>query len=374
MKVTYDLKVAVIAVFLVAMPFAVSAESVVRSGETVSVDSDQRIDGDFYTAASIINLSGEVSEDMSALGGKVTLNGNVGKDALLLGGNVDVHGSVGDDLRVIGGDVILAEPVTGDVFVIARSLTVLDTASIGGDLVVYASEVEVSGSIGGDVAGQIETFRLDAPVKGGVDVSVIDFVLGDRTDVAGTVRYTSTNTVTRAPSAKIAGELTRSDNPEKTEDGVTAKAVAIPVLMLLFSALVWYLVARKFLTVIVERALVRTIRPTATGFITFFAAPAVIIILTVSVLGTLVGVTAFVAYLFAILLAIVSSAAVLGQFLLQLYTKKSEPLAPLTLLFGVAGIVALAIIPVLGVVLLFFLFLITLGALVDVVLHPVPVV
>jgi hypothetical protein len=361
---------AIFAVVFFTAPFLVSADTVIRTGESVSVDSDQRIEGDFYSAASIVNLSGEVSEDMSALGGKVTLNGNVGKDALLVGGSIDVHGSVGDDLRIIGGDVILAEPVTGDVFVIARSVTILDTASIGGDLVVYGSDVEVSGSVGGDIVGNVETLRLDAPIKGTVDVTVAHLTVGERADIAGTVRYTSLDTLTRAPSAKIAGEITRND-PIKEETNLPGvKAVLIPVLMVLFAALVLYLVARKLLTAIVERALVRGIRPVATGFITFFAAPVIIVILTISVLGTLVGVTALAAYLFSVLLAVVSSAAVLGQLIVTRYKKEQLPLAPLTLCVGVATMTLLAAIPLIGPVVLLALFLVTLGSLVDLVLHP----
>ncbi len=356
-------------VFLVA-PTLVIADTVIRTGETVSIDSDQRVDGDFYSAASILNLSGEVTEDMSVVGGKITLNGNVGKDALLLGGSVDVHGSVGDDLRIVGGDVILAEPVTGDVFVIARSITILDTASIGGDLVVYGADVEVSGSVGGDIMGNVETLRIDAPVKGAIDITVLQLTVGDRADVAGTLRYVSTEALTRSPNAKISGEITRNDPVEDKTNLPGAKSVLISVLMVLFSALVLYLVARKTLTAIVDRALVRGIRPVATGFITLFAAPVIIVILTVSVLGTLVGITALAAYLFAVLLAAVSTAAVLGQLIVKLYKKELSPLSPLALCIGVAAMTLLAVLPVVGPIALVALFMITLGALVDLVLHP----
>jgi cytoskeletal protein CcmA (bactofilin family) len=362
--------VVIFTVALVTLPLSVSADTVIRTGETVSIDSDQRIEGDFYTAASILNLSGEVSEDMSAVGGKVTLNGNVGKDALFVGGSVDVHGSVGDDLRVVGGDVVLAEPVTGDVFVMARSVTVLDTASIGGDLIIYAADAEVSGSVGGDVVGRIDTVRLDAPIKGTVDITTTQFTVGDRADIAGTVRYVSATEITRSPNAKIGGEITRNDPIRKEASLPVVKTLLIPVLMVLFTALVWYLVARRLLTAIVDRALVRTIRPAATGFIAFFAAPVIIVILTVSVLGTLVGITALAAYIFAILLAVVSSAAVLGQLIVKLYKKDNIPLSPLTLCIGVLAMTVLALIPVIGVMTLVILFVATLGALVDLVLHP----
>ncbi|MEY2665725.1 MAG: hypothetical protein RLZZ480_830 [Candidatus Parcubacteria bacterium] len=363
------ISLAVCAVAFLTVPVSASADTVIRTGETISIDSNQKIDGDFYAAASILNLSGAVGEDMSAVGGKVTLNGSVGKDALLAGGNVDVHGAVGDDLRIVGGDVIIAEPVTGDVFVIARSVTILDTASIGGDLIVYANEVVVSGSVGGDIIGSVETARLDAAVAGSVDISVGVLTIGDRANISGTVKYTSADTLTRAPNAK-AGEILRND-PVAKEGGTSgAKFASLVVLSFLFSVLVWYLVARNFLAHIVERALVRGIRPTATGFITFFAAPVIIVVLTVSVLGTLVGVTAFAAYLFAVLLSIISSAAVVGQLVVQTYKKSATALTPLTLCVGVSVITVVAMIPKIGPLAIVVLFVVTLGALVDIILHP----
>ena len=369
MNVKTILTTTALGALFVALPLTSFAASVVRTGDSVSVEKDQRIEGNFYTAASILNISGEVTGDLVAVGGKNTLNGTVAKDALLAGANVDVHGAVGEDLRIIAGDAVIAEPVTGDVFVMGGTVKVLSTASIGGDLVVYGGDVEVSGSVGGNIIGNVSSLRIDAPVAGNVDITTNALTLGDRADITGPVRYVSDVQLTRAQNAKVGGEITRSDKVV-TDSSASTKAILIPILMLLFSTLVWYLIARRFLTKIIDRALVRGIRPMATGFIAFFATPLISVILIVSVLGSFVGVTALIAYVFAILLALVSAVAVLGHFIMMHAKKGEHPLSPLTLAVGALATTLAVFIPFLGPVILLAVFLVTLGAIVDLLLHP----
>lgn len=359
----------VLGLFLVIPTGIIEASSVIRTGDTVSVENDQKIEGDFYSMANIMNVSGEIAGDMTSIGRKVTINGSVTSDALIAGESVDVHGSVGDDLRVIGGDVIIAKPITGDVFVVAGSVTVLSTASIGGDLVLYAGDADISGSVGGNILGRAESLRIDAPVTGLVDVKTGKLTVGDRADIGGAVQYESLANLERSPNAKVAGDIVRND-PVDEGATISHKAFIIPILMMLFSTLVWYLVAKNILVRTTERALVRGIRPSATGFIFFFAAPVVIGILILSVLGTMVGVTALVAYIFAILVALFSVSAVIGQLMMYVYKKRFPPLTPLTLIVGVLGVCLLILIPVIGPLVLVALIIITLGALVDLVLHP----
>ncbi|MBP6924192.1 MAG: hypothetical protein KBC62_02050 [Candidatus Pacebacteria bacterium] len=359
----------VFGLFLVIPTGTIEASSVIRTGDAVSVENDQKIEGDFYSLSNILNISGEISGDMTSVGRKVTLNGSVTSDALLAGESVDVHGAVGDDLRVIGGDVIIAKPITGDVFVIAGSVTVLSTASIGGDLVLYAGDADVRGSVGGNILGRAESLRVDAPVAGLVDVKTGKLTVGDKADIAGSVQYESLLNLERSPNAKVAGDIVRND-PVEEDSKVSHKTFLVPLLMVLFSTLVWYLLAKTILVRITERALVRGIRPSATGFIFFFAAPVVTGILLLSVLGTMVGVAALVAYIFAILLALFSMGAVMGQLMMYVYKKRFSPITPLTLIVGVFGVCLLVLIPIIGPLVLIGLFIITLGAIVDLLLHP----
>ncbi len=363
-----------LAVLAILAPSVTLASSVVRTGETISIEKDQKIEGDFYAASSVLSISGEVAEDLVSIAGRNTLNGTVGKDALMLGASVDVHGAVGEDLRIIAGDVIIAEPVSGDVFIIADTVKILSTASIGGDLVVYGGTVEVSGSVGGNIIGTYESLRLDAPVAKGVDISAQQLTLGDRAEIIEHVRYVSGEELVRAPSAKIGGDVTRNDAITETDTKAPVRQFAIAGLILLFSVLAWFMVARTLLTHMVQRAVTKSVRPLLLGFITLIAAPVIFVVLTVSIIGSLVGVTGLLVYCALLITSVVGMAAVLGVFILSQIKKKKDAsleVSPYSLVAGAVAVVLLAVIPLFGPIILLGLFLVTLGAIIDLMLRPV---
>jgi cytoskeletal protein CcmA (bactofilin family) len=369
----YSKTIIFLAILAVLAPSVSLASSVVRTGETISIEKDQKIEGDFYAASSVLSISGEVAEDLVSIAGRNTLNGKVGKDALMLGVSVDVHGAVGEDLRIIAGDVVIAEPITGDVFIIADTVKILSTASIGGDLIVYGGTVEVSGSVGGNIIGSYESLRLDAPVAKAVDVSTKQLILGDRAEITGHVRYVSSEELVRAPSAKIGGEVTRNDAAKETEEKASVRHLAIAGLIVLFSVLAWFMVARSLLVRVVERAVTRSIRPFLLGFITLIAAPVIFVVLTISIIGSLVGISGLLVYLVVLITSFVGMTAVMGECILS-QTKKKKSLAvevtPYSLVVGAIAVTLLVAIPFIGPIVLLGAFLVTVGAIVDLILRP----
>lgn len=360
---------AVVGTFFVLAVSVVDAQSVVRSGDTVSIAEDQVIEGDFYSAANIINVSGEVSEDALLVGGQVTVNGASGDDLLIVSGQTDIHGTVGDDLRIVAGEVTIAEPVMGDVFVAAGTVHILSTASIAGDLLMYAGQATVEGSVGGDVMGTVENLRIDAAVAGDVDVTVTQLTLGDRAAVNGSVRYVSHELAVLAPNHMVGGDVLRND-PVLPGTDMTVKAALIPVLVLLFSVLVWYLVSRRSLRTVVSRAVVRSPRPVLLGVVTLLVMPFVTAVLLFSVLGTMVGIISVLGYMLLVLLGMVAVPAILGQLLLKVFNQPNAQLSLLSLVVGVVGVSLLMLLPVLGQVLILALLLVAMGAMVDALIRP----
>jgi cytoskeletal protein CcmA (bactofilin family) len=363
-SVSISLFVAVVAVFLM-LPNISEARTVVRSSDTVSIGQDQLIEGDLYTAAEIINISGRIEEDLLAAGGEVTVNGEVGADVLILGGNVDVHGVIGDDLRVIGGNVTIAEPVLGDVFIVGGTVRVLDTASIAGDLTVVGSSVEVSGVVEGRVLGWIETLRIDSNVLGDVEVTTNSLTLGDKAVIGGNVQYVSQEQLVRSQSATVSGEIVRNDPVVSESSTSSPTSVILPLLVLLFSVALWYLVSRRMLQRVTNRALLPGIRPILIGGLTLLLAPFAISILLVSMLGFLAGFALLATYMLFLVLAITALPAVLGQFAMLMVQKNPTPLSLLTLLIGTLVVAALVFIPIIGPIVLTGFLILTFGALVD---------
>mgnify|MGYP003451902824 FL=1 len=350
------------------LPYDAEARSVVRSGERVTVAEDQLIEGDFYVAGSVVNLSGEVSDDLLTLAGTVTVNGAVGADALLIAPTVDIHGTVGDDLRIVGGSIIIAEPVMGDVFVFGGTVEILSTASIAGDLIIFASEVEINGQVDGNILGQANVLRIDAPVKGSVDVTVGALTIGDKASIEQNLKYTSSVQLTRAQNATVGGEVLRNDPVfEPTKAGI--ESFILPFLALLFSVALWYLLARRMLNRVVARALAPSVRPVMTGTVVMLLAPFAISVLLVSVLGLLAGMVLLFGYILFLIIALIASSAVMGQLVISTVKKDMNQVSLLSLIVGSLLLAGCFVVPIVGPLVLIGFLLLTFGSVVDLLLR-----
>lgn len=334
--------------------FAYSAEasSVLRSGDNVSIAEDQIVEGDFYAAASKINISGEVKEDLVAAGGQVTLNGPVGADVFIIGGGADVHGTVGDDLRILAGEVTIAEPVMGDVLVVGGNVTILSTASVAGDVIVFAGDVVIEGSVDGDVIGVIGSMRIDSSIAGDVDISTNTLTLGDGAKIAGSVLYTSETVLTKALNTSVAGDIVRND-PLSVDDSSDWKSFLIICLVLLFSVLVWYLLSAKTLRSVVSRATTYSVRSLLIGFSGFIVVPLGATILLASTIGSVVGLIAFLIYFLILLLGLIACLAMFGSLVFTKFISVKKPsvamVTPVTLILGVFTFMVVVLIPFIGI-------------------------
>lgn len=346
----------------------VSANTVVRTGEKVSLSEDQTVEGDFYAAGGTVNLSGVIEQDAVVAGGEVTLNGTVNESVFLIGGSADVHGPVGDDLRIISGETTIAEPVAGDLFVIGGKVEILSTASIGGDILLYAGEAIIEGPVGGDILGTVGSLRIDSDVAGKIDIIVTELTLGDRANIQGSIRYVSTQLAVQALNATVHGDLVRSD-PVIPSSQSPRWTWLIPSLMLLFATLAWHLVSRQSLNAVAKRAMVKSPRPIMYGFAALFFIPVAIVILFVSMIGTFVAIIFLLGYLQLLVFGLVGAVAVLGQVLSAAFNKHPSAVSLLSIMIGIVGFTLLSLLPIVGQAILIICVILTMGAIIDTVIR-----
>lgn len=350
-----------ILLLILSTNFALAA-STVRTGEMVTIASDQSVEGDFYGFGNSVAISGKVKEDLLLLAGTLTLNGEFGADIAAVGGNIDLHGDVADDVRLVGGTVTIAGEIKGNLVVVAGELNVLSTARIEGDLMFFGGSAEISGYVGKDVLGSSEKIRIDGEVNGGVDVATGQLVLGDRAEVKNNVSYTSATELVRAQDAKVQGKIVRSDAPVVEVNN--AKDILIPFLITLFSALVWFLLFKRFVNNLAQASLVSPFRKFAIGFGVMFLMPISALILFISTLGSIIGVTLVFVYFVLIFVALTLMGVVTGSYLSKViaYGDRSS-------IFYVAlGVLVnhlMIYVPVVGPIVLIAVLTITIGAITE---------
>lgn len=350
---------------LVLMPLqGLLANTVVRSGETVTLTANQSIDGSFYVVGGTVALSGKVAGDTTVIGGNVTVGGEVTEDLAILAGTVSLQSPITEDVRIVAGQVTITENVGGNLVVVAGKLTISSEAKISGDVLFYGGELVVEGSVGGKLLGGAENVRVDTDVLGGIDMKAGQLTLGEQANVTGNVEYTSNNDVVRAPGAVVTGDVVK--NAVVTEDVQenNARTIAIMFLVSLFATLSLYLLFRRRVESFGQMVRSGLLVKTVVGFVVVFMAPLLIIILLVSILGSLIGLIALCLFALLLTLTLPLLAVTAGSLLASLIDAKSKITVPYILLGAVAVHICL-LVPIVGAAVVMFLFLATIGTLVD---------
>lgn len=350
-----------ICAFMLAIPFVTNAGPIIRGGENIAVDASQTLQGDFYGFASSIVISGRAQEDVYLGGGNVTVNGQIAKDLSVLGGTVQVHSAVGDDLRVVGGDVTLAAPVKGDVVVIGGKLTILSTASVEGDVLFWGGELVIAGPVKGNIHGRSEELRVDAAVSGNIEYTAArSFVLGNNADVKGPITYTGYTEVVRAQGAQ-AGEIRHIEKTPEDASSVI-RSLFSTFLILLFSTLACWFIARSATERIVERSGSRSAFYGIIGVILLLVTPIISIVLMVSVVGVTLGILLLAGYIGALVLSGIYGTMMWGYWAQRL-ALKDRRFTFYTPVIGAALLTLLMHIPFIGSFLVFATLVIALGIL-----------
>ena len=182
---------ALVAVLILSLVGSASADNLlngkVRTGDVVTVPSTETVDSDLYAFAREVVINGTIHGDVVAGGGFVTVNGKVDGDVIVAGGTVnvsgsiggsvlagggtlDINGAVGGAIRAGGGRVSIGGSVAHDVAVGAGTLTVGGT--LGGDLLLGAGQTTITGSVAGSIEGSASTYTRTGTIGGTEHVDI----------------------------------------------------------------------------------------------------------------------------------------------------------------------------------------------------------
>jgi hypothetical protein len=358
----------IVSIFILQLPLSVSAETVLRIGENISVDADQVVDGDYYVSVGPLGnttMSGSITQDMYAFGASVSTNGTIGNDLTIISGESLIHGSVADDVRIVSGEAIIADHVGGDLFVIAGSLKVLSSATIAGDVIFFGGTAVINGEVGGSVLGTAEKIDINANVAKDVDVTVGSVLtFGDKSHIEGAVRYTSPQALVRTQNASIAGDIVRNEGKADTLDSkAKVQDMLVPVFITLFATLSLYLLFRKRLELLVGTIQKKPLKSFVLGISVLVLGPIVSILLIATVLGSVLGIICLALVMLLYATGIALCGVVLGGYISKLLIKKSVVSLPWVLL-GTVLIFVLLWIPILGFIAFLYLMSVAIGSLV----------
>lgn len=319
-----------------------------KSGESLTIAASDTIEDDLYIAGGTVRIEGNVNGDLIIAGGNVEVKGNVSGDITAAGGNVVLSGTIGDDLRAAGGDIRVTGPVTDDVLIAGGIVTIAETATVGGQLKTGAGELTVAGKVTTiEAAGEKVTLAKTAVV-------------------AGDLTYWSSQQATIEQGAAVTGKTTHNtvkDEPVRSGDNLWSKLFS--TLTAALFAYIFFLLFPVKTAAVIDSINMKAFTNFWLGLAFTILVPIVAIITIITIVGIPVSIGILLLYPIFMYLGSLVTTVWLGDRAMRLLNKSTEKdiTAP-SIFVGAVLMTLLMLIPYVGPIMSFLLFMTGLGSLV----------
>lgn len=366
-----NIKQIAIFAFVVSMVFVpvLSRAAELKAVRDYTLQKAASVDGNLYLAAQNSFISGDINGDAVIASGNVLINGAIKQGALVAGGNVEILGNVEQSVRAIGGTVVIGETVRGDVAVAGGMVRIAPDAVVEGDVLVAAGQLIVDGV----VKGNVRTIGGETIINGIVekDVSVRadrKLTIGSEAKIAGNLSYRSIEAAQIMEGAQIQGEV-KFEKLEQPKGGKQAIAgligfmMLIKLLIMLTVTILGVVLFKKAAQSLTKTVIGHFGREAVRGFVVLIVVPAALIVALASVIGIGLAVAGALIYLSLIMIAKVITGVVLGSVVIKLIKKTKEyEVNWQNAAIGVIAVELVSLVPILGWVAIFLLFIASLGS------------
>lgn len=371
--------VSALAILVLVPAFAFGAT--LKAGEEVYIKKGNNIQDNLYIAGGSVSVSGIVFGDLFAAGGNILISENVSEDITVVGGTITILGDSGGDVRVAGGNVLIVGDVKGDLIITGGSLIVSSDVLVGKDLVIAGGQVSVDGDVAGDVQIVGGVVTINGHIKGNVKAKINDkLTIGDGAIIDGNLEYSARNpdSLKLSETAIVTGETvykkiksTGGIDKNKTKNfifAVIGAFVLFKLISFIIVALLFFWLFRNFSNSVVKGVVQNPLQMLGKGFVVLVVAPIASVLLFVTLFGAPLGFMVMLSYVLLLFISGIYAGVVVGAWVSQVIRKSDN--AVITWKNVIGGIVLLTIVkfvPLVGWIIGLFVFLVTLGSIVDMV-------
>lgn len=353
-----------IGIFLVTPAYA----AIIKTGDSVFIPENQTNLHDLYLFGGNITSDAPVENDLLSAGGNITLNGDVTGSLMAAGGDLVIRSNVGNTMRVAGRSVTISGHVTRDILIAAGTAKITKTASISGDVLFAGGQLQVEGPVKGKIYTNGGEVIINSSVGGNIEGEMEKLTIGSNAIINGDLRYRSNEKATVLEGAIIRGTHNFQKIEKPKEDPRTAlTAFTLGSLYKLAIDIIISVLLITFLSVFVKqvskKAMTATLMSAGTGFIFLFFWPLLSLLL---LLFLWVGLASFLLYGLLLLVSLFLSKIILGTWIMRFWEQRQKKTDDYVIDWraGVAGSIAffiLSLIPIIGWLTEFILFLLALG-------------
>jgi cytoskeletal protein CcmA (bactofilin family) len=334
---------------LVLLPaYGLAAEE--RAGEQIIVGGSEVVNDDLYIAGGEVMVEGTVIGDLYVAGGTVNITGEVTGDVLVFAGTFILSGQVGDDLRIGAGDVRISGQVGDEILVGSGTMSILDNAKVNGSIMAGVGNLSISGQTE-SIRAQVGTLNVNPTAK-----------------INGNLEYWSNSEANIATDSTIIGETTFNQVEEVAsyykDLNVPGKIYSLLTSILIALLFVYFLPKHsvQLANLWREKAGINFIW----GLLFLIVAPIIVLLLMFLVLTIPLSIGLIMVYTILVYLATIVAIVGLG-YCIQKYFDDRKLKKPdwISVIIGALVYYLVSLVPFVGSLVVFILWMIGLGALVS---------
>lgn len=334
---------------------------------------------DTYLAGERVIVSADVNGDLILAAGSASIDGQVSGDVMAAAGEIILTAELADDLRVAGGDISLCGAITGDAVLAGGDIDICADTIVGNNLWIAAGDATLNGTVENDLTIKGGDITLSGKILGNANISAHSIEILPGTEILGNFEYSSPEEASIHSTANISGEVTYTKSKgwwgrknDKESGGLLMGAIGF-LLIALLSISISALVVSKTLPKVFSSTptIIRTqfLQSLGVGLIAILVTPIIMALLAITVVGIPLAVILLLLYLLMIIGGLFAGLLVVADMILQWIKNKQQATKTKTgfwyfiaIILATLLLIILNIIPLVGGVILFLLYLTGVGA------------
>ncbi|KKP91915.1 MAG: hypothetical protein UR94_C0009G0002 [Parcubacteria group bacterium GW2011_GWA2_36_10] len=358
---------------LFALPLSSFAKEEIQDRQ-IKVAADQTINHNYYAAGQNIEIYGTINGDLFLVGENIIIDSaNINGDVFVVAKNVDIKGNINGDVRAIVGEKLsIAANIEDNVSFAGKEFSLANTNTINGHLSVWADKVDLQGSLVGDLEGSMQGLVLNNTVGGSANLYLwqaqdATWQISDTAKINGDLNYHALQEKTLFKPEQVAGAINFT-KINKNQSSKSPTDILWTMVLKFFSLLVAGMVAlyffRSFFHSAIARAKAKHWQLVLWGLLFLVAGPIALLLVAMTFIGLPLAIITLLLWLIMLYMAQVVSAWLLGWWLKHKFFSSKNWTDLSILAFGILVFIILSKIPVLGWLVLAYLYLVSFALLI----------
>ena len=309
-----------LALLFSVVPLVASIAPSVVTTDLFIVSEDEPIAEDVYVAATSGRVEGRIDGDLVITVGSLSISGTIAGDVLALSSGtvtIEAGGVVEGSVRAASPRVVVNGDVRQDLFFTGIAADIGATGTVGRDVIMFGGTLAIDGAVGRDVRGRLVTASVAGSVGRDIDLAVQRLSIDAGAAVGGDVLYRSSSEARIAPGA-VDGQIIQLPAQSNFVYGVIlAIANVLGILAFIVSGIILFWLFRSTGPAAVEAIERHTVRTFFIGVLALIAAPLLILLLAVTLVGLPLGALLLVMLVLALVFGPVPAVAAAGDVVLR---------------------------------------------------------